>query len=119
MVQDVVVEPVQSRARFRAGQQRAAPVHRVEGTRGVPCLADAVGVEEDPVSRAERDGVLFPVGRVEVAKTERKAGFQRLCQLRASAAEQQRCRMPAVQQPDFGPFRCYLGQDRGHEPAVR
>ena len=67
MAQDIIVEPVEGQARVMAAEQGTASLYLVEGTRLVPRLADAVGVEENPVSRAERGGVLFPLGRVEVS----------------------------------------------------
>jgi hypothetical protein len=53
VAQHVPVEPPERRVRIRPREQGWAALHGLEGTSSAACLADAVGIAQHPVARAE------------------------------------------------------------------
>jgi hypothetical protein len=53
---DFIAEPIQRVAQILPGEQGSAPVKPVELAGLVPRLADAVGIEQQPLAWAETDG---------------------------------------------------------------
>jgi hypothetical protein len=100
---DLSAEPIQCGIKIPAGEQGSAAVKLVERSGPVPRLADAVGIEEQPLAWAEfDDGSLARADR-KLGQAEWQASLTRFDEACCIACEQQGGRVAAVEDLDRWP----------------